>query len=88
MVHSLTGKSLRAVEEPGGLSPDEFHSVRPAPRVADEPEHLLARDFVEDRLHRLVRLAVEKELISLGRAAEILDLELKDMRSLANSWQG
>jgi predicted HTH domain antitoxin len=33
-------------------------------------------------------MAVEKELISLGRAAEILDRELKDMRSLANSWQG
>lgn len=82
----LYGRGLRAVDEPGGLSKDEFHP-RPAPRMADEPDHLLPRDFVEERRKRLVREAIEKELISMGRAAEILDISLKDMRSLAFSWR-
>ncbi len=81
------GKPLRAVEEPGGLAKEEFHSIRPAARVADEPDHLLPRDFVEDRRARLVRKAIEGQLISLGRGGEILDLDLKEMRRLVISWQ-
>lgn len=41
---------------------------------------------MEDRLSRLVRNAVEGEEISLGRAAEILRLDLEEMRELSNSW--
>jgi Zn-dependent peptidase ImmA (M78 family)/DNA-binding XRE family transcriptional regulator len=80
-------KPLRAVEEPGGLAKEDFHSVRPAARAADEPDHLLPRDFVEDRRARLVRKAIEGELISLGRGAEILGLDLKEMRRLVVSWR-
>lgn len=82
----LYGRGLRAVDEPGGLSKDDFHP-RPAARMADEPDRLLPRDFVEERRKRLVRDAIEKELISMGRGAEILDLSLKEMRSLAFSWR-
>lgn len=51
-----------------------------------EPEGLVKSDFMEDRLHRLVRDAFEKELISMDRAAEILKISLVDMRDLNNSW--
>jgi Zn-dependent peptidase ImmA (M78 family)/DNA-binding XRE family transcriptional regulator len=84
-----TGKSLRAIEEPDGLTPDAFlapANAAPVARVADEPERLLPSDFVEDRLLGLVRTAVDQDAISLGRAAEILDTDLKSMRRLAASW--
>ncbi len=44
---------------------------------AGEPAGLSRHDFMEDRLHRLVRQALERGSISLGRAAEILDLETR-----------
>jgi Zn-dependent peptidase ImmA (M78 family) len=52
-----------------------------------EPEGLVKSDFMDDRLHRLVRDAYEKELISLDRAAEILKISVLDMRELNNSWK-
>lgn len=83
-----TGKSLKGVEEPDGLAPGAFgsNSVAPVPRIADEPEHLLPSDFAEDRLLRLVRKGVEGGTISLSRAAEVLDIDLRSMRQLAGSW--
>jgi Zn-dependent peptidase ImmA (M78 family)/DNA-binding XRE family transcriptional regulator len=83
---SLTGRTLGKADEPDGLVADDFRSVRPSAKVADEPEHLLEGDFVEDRLSRLVRKAVDDGEISLSRAAEILRIALEDMRELANSW--
>ena len=43
-------------------------------------------DFVEGRLSRLVRRAIEEERISLGRAAEILRLTRDEMRTRARDW--
>lgn len=83
---STTGKTLGAKEEPDGLAPDGFRAIRPSAKIADEPEHLLEGDFVEDRLHRLVRAALEDGTISMGRGAEILRINLGEMRKLANSW--
>lgn len=83
---SLTGRTLGKADEPDGLVAEDFRSVRPSAKVADEPEHLVEGDFMEDRLSRLVRKAVEDEEISLGRAAEILRIDLDDMRELSNSW--
>ena len=51
-----------------------------------EPEPLAAIDCIEDRLSRLVREAYEKELISMSRAAEILDKSIIEMRELSNGW--
>jgi Zn-dependent peptidase ImmA (M78 family)/DNA-binding XRE family transcriptional regulator len=79
------GHSLTRTTEPEPLDPKAFGG-RPADRVADEPARLVEADFTEDRLRRLVRQAVEQEKISLGRAAEILQLNLVEMRQLANSW--
>jgi Zn-dependent peptidase ImmA (M78 family)/DNA-binding XRE family transcriptional regulator len=79
------GQSLTRTTEPEPLDPKAFGG-RPADRVADEPARLVEADFSEDRLRRLVREAVEREQITLGRAAEILQLNLTEMRQLANSW--
>jgi Zn-dependent peptidase ImmA (M78 family)/DNA-binding XRE family transcriptional regulator len=86
----LTDRTLGKTDEPEALGVDDFRqqSVRPPAKVADEPEHLVENDFVEDRLYRLVRRAVESDEISLGRAAEILRVDLSNMRDIANSWVG
>ncbi|MET0795389.1 MAG: XRE family transcriptional regulator [Polyangiaceae bacterium] len=80
-----SGRSLPGTVEPEGLPPDAFFR-RPAGKGSEEPERLERHDFVEDRLARLTRRALEDDLISLGKAAEVLDLSLEDMRDLSNSW--
>ena len=85
---TLTGRTVGATEEPDGMVAAEFRSVAPPPKVADEPEHLLEDDFVQGRLSLLVRKAVEADAISMGRAAEILGVDLVTMRTMANSWVG
>ncbi len=79
------GRSLPGTVEPEGLPPDAFFR-RPADKGAEEPEHLDRHDFMQDRLARLVRRALEADAITLGKAGEMLDLELDDIRELANSW--
>lgn len=80
------GQSLLKSDEPEGLPPEDFNAAMVAPRAADEPKRLSPDDFVEDRVSRLVRAAIEKELISIGRAAEILDLDLNGMRAVISTW--
>lgn len=79
------GRSLPGTVEPDGLPPDAFFR-RPAERGAEEPERLDRHDFMQDRLARLVRRALEGDSITLGKAGEMLDLEMDEMRELANSW--
>ena len=55
-------------------------------RRSGEPAGLSEHDFVEDRLSRLVRRALEAERISLGRAAEILGVTRDEMRKQAREW--
>jgi Zn-dependent peptidase ImmA (M78 family)/DNA-binding XRE family transcriptional regulator len=52
----------------------------------EEPCPLQKFDFIEDRLNNLVRNALEQSIISVSRAAEILNLKLSEMRDLINSW--
>jgi hypothetical protein len=80
-----SGRSLPCTIEPEGLPPDAFFR-RPAGKGSEEPERLERHDFEEDRLARLTRRALEDNLISLGKPAEVLDLSLGDMRDLSNSW--
>ena len=77
------GKTLRKVDEPRALNKSEFAWSWPR---SGEPAGLTRHDFMEDRLHRLVRLAVERKRVSLGRAAEILGRDREDMRRLAAEW--
>lgn len=79
-------RKLSAVEEPNGLLPEDFQSPSPALRLREEPEHLNASLFREDRLSRLVRRALDEDQITLSRAAELLDVSTVEMRRLAGSW--
>ncbi len=78
------GKTLRKADEPQALGKSEFAWSWGR---AGEPAGLSRHDFMEDRLHRLVRQALERGSISLGRAAEILGLEREGMRRLAGEWK-
>jgi Zn-dependent peptidase ImmA (M78 family)/transcriptional regulator with XRE-family HTH domain len=71
------GKTLGKSDEPQALV---------SLKRAEEPDRLSDSDFKEDRLSKLVRCAFEQRLISLGRAAEILRLELGEMRQRAKIW--
>jgi Zn-dependent peptidase ImmA (M78 family) len=53
----------------------------------EEPVPLVPEDFVEDRLSRMVRDAVERQEVSLNRAAEILGVDLQTMRERVASWE-
>jgi predicted HTH domain antitoxin len=44
-------------------------------------------DLMEERYSRLVREAYEQELISIGRAGEMLNLSVYQMRTLVRAWQ-
>ena len=51
-----------------------------------EPMPLVEVDFMEDRLSRLVREAIESEKITLSRGAEIMGVDLSTMREVVASW--
>ena len=78
-------KALGERDEPEGLQTTEFGWKW---QRAREPAPLSEHDFPGDRLSVLVRCAVERDQISLGRGAEILGLPLKEMRALARDWAG
>ena len=77
------GKTLRKTDEAEPLRKSEFAWSW---RRSGEPAGLSRHDFPEDRLPRLVRLAVEERRISLGHAAEILGLTREEMRKQARAW--
>jgi predicted HTH domain antitoxin len=56
--------------------------------VAKENPHALdVSDIMEERFARFVREAYEREIISMSRAGEILNLSIMDMRALVRTWQ-
>ncbi len=83
---SRTGKTLKLMDEPDALLPSSFLQSMPEVLRSKEPDSLSASDFVEDRLSMLVRHAIEQEKITLSRGAEILRLDLDDMRDRVASW--
>ena len=56
------------------------------PNALEEPDALLKTDFMAHRLNRLVREAYEKEIITMSKAAEILQIPLIKMREIVDSW--
>ena len=76
---------MKIVDEPNALSADKFYQA-PEILCSQEPESLSSLHFIENRLSKLVRTAIDKELISLNRGAEILRLNTKTMREVASSW--
>jgi len=83
---ALTGRSIEAPRLSEVLAANAVERAQPRPKVADEPAHLLPSDFVISRLRRLIRTALQSDAISTGRAAEILGIELVEMRDLQQSW--
>ena len=77
------GKTLRKADEPVALETSEFAWNWSR---SGEPASLTQHDFIEDRLSRLVRQALEGRRISLGRAAEILGVSRQAMRKQAREW--
>ena len=77
------GSTLRNADEPAALRQSEFawHWGR-----SGEPECLSRHDFVEARLSKLVRRALQHGRISLGRGAEILGLSREQMRQRIREW--
>lgn len=86
--NSQNRKSLQKTEEPFPIDGDEFRRSFPEANRAREPETLSPVDFAEDRLYSLVRRGLEQGRVSVSRSAEILGLDLVEMRSLAASWVG
>ncbi|HEV8324278.1 MAG TPA: XRE family transcriptional regulator [Myxococcota bacterium] len=81
-----TGQTLLRTDEPDALGASEFSPAMVESHAAAEPQRLTADDFVEDRMRRLVRRAFQSNAITVGRAAEILELDLLAMRKLIASW--
>jgi Zn-dependent peptidase ImmA (M78 family)/DNA-binding XRE family transcriptional regulator len=52
----------------------------------DEPSQLQKLDFVSDRLSRLVMEALQKDLITASRAAEILGISVSKVRDRVEEW--
>ncbi len=70
-----TGRTLKFKDEPQPLTKSE------------EPCRLDPCDFIEDKLGRLVRDALQDNKITLSRAAEVLDLSIEEMRRGVASWE-
>lgn len=87
-VKRRTGRTLLKEDEPEALAADAFRASFPESSRSAEPEDLSPADFMEDRLFRLVRRAVEDDEITLARGAEVLGLSLEEMRQLSASWMG
>jgi Zn-dependent peptidase ImmA (M78 family) len=73
---------LKGHYEPESLSADESNPV-----AEEDPQELDVSDLMEERFSRLVRDAYEKEIISMSRAGEMLNLSISDMRVLIRAWQ-
>lgn len=77
------GKTLRKADEPKRMHKTEFAWNW---NRSGEPDGLSRHDFIEDRLSRLVRQALEHDQISLGRAAEMLGISRENMRQRVREW--
>ena len=77
------GRTLRKKDEPATMEHSEFawDWLR-----SGEPAGVSPHDFVDDRLPRLVRQALEGKRVSLERAAEVLGLTPMEMRRRAHEW--
>jgi Zn-dependent peptidase ImmA (M78 family)/DNA-binding XRE family transcriptional regulator len=82
------GRTLERADEPDAIRASDYHAGAPESQRAGEPTHLVAEDFLHDRLWRLVRQGVEGGHISLSKGAEILGLSLEDMRETTRGWVG
>ncbi len=76
------GRPLSKTDEPRPLEQTVFSAAL----RSGEPENISPLDFAHDRLHRLVRQALEEKRISVSRGAEILSLSILGMRDIMSGW--
>ncbi len=86
------GKKLHWKEEPpiNPVPQPPTASGSPTPsqiRPTEEPRQLDPLDLMEDRLGSLVHDAIDQELITTSRAAEILEVDIEEMRERMKSWK-
>ncbi|MFW9621070.1 MAG: hypothetical protein ACMV16_02785, partial [Macromonas sp.] len=79
-------KVLLKMDEPDGVGADVYRALSDLHKAGPEPAGMDRHDFQGDRLWRLVRQATMNQDITLARGAEILGIQLNDMRDLAESW--
>ena len=77
------GRTLRRADEPQALTESGF---APEWRRAKEPAALTEHDFLGSRMRHLVRRALEDDLITMSRAAEILGMRLEPTREWVRQW--
>lgn len=82
----LYGQHLNRKHEPIPLMPEDFHAKVTEDKASREPKRLEDVDFIEDKLSRLVRRALDEERITRDRAAEILRLTPEEMMQLIEDW--
>lgn len=71
----------------GHFEPSDALELESMPVAPEDPQNLDVSDLMEERYSRLVREAYEQELISIGRAGEMLNLSIYQMRTLIQAWQ-
>ena len=71
----------------GHFEPSDAAEPDSLPVAPEDPQNLDVSDLMEERYSRLVREAYEQEIISIGRAGEMLNLSLYQMRTLVRAWQ-
>ena len=77
------GRTIRRAEEPQALPESRFASEW---REAKGPAAGSERDLLGSRMRRLVRRALEDDLITMSRAAEILGMRLERTREWVREW--
>ena len=71
----------------GHYEPEALANAEPELIAEEDPQELDISDLMEERFARLVREAYEKDLISMSRAGEMLNLSIYDMRTFMYAWQ-
>lgn len=77
------GKSLTKHQEPNAL---EQNSLTDDSLDYNDSVGLIREDFLENRLSRLVRKAYDQRFITLDRAAEILKIDINEMKERGRFW--
>ncbi|GMV83384.1 MAG: hypothetical protein AMXMBFR7_45680 [Planctomycetota bacterium] len=81
----MNGTKLAKHAEPASVPESAYMKSMPASRRPEEPENI-QHGFVQDRLYRLVRKAIEDGKITRSRAAEILRKTLDEFHDLQAAW--
>lgn len=76
------GHDLKGYFEPNSLRAEFSDLV-----AKEDPHGLDFSDLMEERFARFVREAYEREIISMSRAGEMLNLSIMEIRALVRTWK-